>query len=351
MTKSRLHSPPDAPDRDDFWDQVLVTLSESWPPDRWCDVGVVVGCSGGADSVALLRAVAQIRWRHPKASGFLIAAHFNHGLRGAESDADEQFVRQLANGLDLPFEAGRGNGIFCDEATLRDQRQTFLLSSAKKHGARYVALAHTIDDNVETVLHHLMRGTGPRGIAGIAPVRSFDDDFVLVRPLLSVRREALRQGLGEIAQEWREDSSNTNTDYRRNWIRGELIPLIESQYPEAVDAMGRLILGQRDWRSTIDGQAERWLSEHLVAAANVMLTKDPQGDTTIIIAALQQLWDKQNWPRQEMGRPQWSRLAATIQDASTQGPQCERYSLPSAIDVSADEDHVTITEMPRQSTH
>ena len=108
--------------------------------------------------------------------------------------------------------------------------------------------------------------------------------------------------------------------------------------------MGRAIDGQRDWRSTIDSQASRWLSEHLVAASNVSLSKDSLTDSTIIIAALQQLWDKQYWPRQEMARPQWSRLATTIQ-----GHACERYSLPSAIDVSADENHVTITETASQS--
>jgi len=240
--------------------------------------------------------------------------------------------------LDVPFAVDRSDGGASDEATLRDQRHRFLLSAAKKHGARYIAVAHTIDDNVETVLHHLMRGTGPRGIAGIAPSRSVGDDFVLVRPLLSVRREELRQGLREISQEWREDSSNANTDYRRNWIRSQLIPLIESQYPEAVNALSRAIDGQRDWRSTIDSQASRWLSEHLVASAKVKLSKDSQTDSTIIIAALQQLWDQQNWSRQEMARPQWLRLATTIQVQ-----KCERYSLPSAIDVSGDENHVTIT--------
>lgn len=321
------------------WDQILATLAECWAPNQWAEVGVVIACSGGADSVALLRAVAQLRTGQSDASGFLVAAHFNHGLRDKESDGDEAFVRQLAEQLGIPVETERGDGNASDEATLRDQRQQFLLSTAKKRGARYVAVAHTIDDNVETVLHHLMRGTGPRGIAGIAPKRSLADDFVLVRPLLSLKRDRLRTGLREIGQSWREDSSNANTDYSRNWIRSVLIPMIESQYPHAVNAVGRAIEGQWRWRETIDQQAEAWLSEHLISATDAMLSRDSNSDMTIVVAALQLLWDQKGWPRQEMSRPQWTRLATTIL-----GRDPERYSLPSAIDVSAGKEYVRITE-------
>ncbi len=319
------------------WDEILAILTACWPTGRWSDVGVLVGCSGGADSVALLCALAQQRQCQSPPRGFLAVAHFNHRLRGAESDRDQAFVRDLAQQLDIDFESECGDGSASDEATLRDQRLQFLLATAKRKGARYIAIAHTVDDNVETVLHHLMRGTGPSGLAGIAANRALDDDFVLIRPLLSAKREQLRQGLREIGQPWREDSSNANTEYRRNWIRNQLIPMIESQYPEAVDAIARALEGQRLWRQTIDRQASRWLSEHVLITSEVRIRRDSAADPAIVIAALQQLWDQQNWPRAEMARPQWTRLATSVV-----GNEPERYSLPSAIEVVAENDHLRI---------
>jgi tRNA(Ile)-lysidine synthase len=328
-----MNEPQPAP----AWDQVLSTLTACWRAENWCEVGVLIGCSGGADSVALLRAVAQLRQQQPNALGFLSVAHYNHRLRGDESDCDEAFVRELAERLSLDFECEHGDGSASDEATLREQRLQFLLARAKRIGARYIAVAHTLDDNVETVLHHLMRGTGPSGLAGIAVARPLDDDFVLIRPLLSVRREQLRCGLSQIGQPWREDSTNAGSDYSRNWIRNQLIPLIESQYPEAVDAIGRAVGGQRMWRETIDRQASLWLAEHLVSGPEIALRRDPNSDSAILIAALQRLWDQQNWPRREMARPQWTRLATTVQ-----GSESERYSLPSAIEVLAENDLLKI---------
>jgi tRNA(Ile)-lysidine synthase len=303
------------------------------------------------------------------ARGFLIVAHFNHGLRGAESDADQTFVGDLAHRLNLRFESAVALGTARDEATLRDQRLDFLAATASRSGARYVALAHTIDDNVETVLHHLLRGTGPAGLAGIAEARAWRDDLVLMRPLLAARRADLRIGLRQIDQAWREDSSNLNLDYRRNWIRGELIPLIQSQYPQAVPAIGRAIAGQQQWRRTIESLAVQWLAEHQLppggpmpaqpsssqtAAAqatapqravgnSVALRRDATIEPAIVIAALQGVWEQQNWPRRAMARTHWTRLAATVR-----GSDCERYSLPAAIDVIADTASVTVVG-PRQS--
>ncbi len=328
-----MNVPHQTPD----WQEILGILTVSWPTNQWSDLGVVVGCSGGADSVALLRALAELRGREPNPRGFLVVAHFNHGLRGKESDQEEAFVCELANQLQLRFTTQRGDGHARDEATLRNQRLQFLLTTAKHFGARYIAVAHTTEDNVETVLHHLMRGTGPSGIAGIAPSRSLDDDFVLIRPLLASRRGQLRSGLRQIEQSWREDSSNENRVYRRNWIRHQLIPTLELQYPDAVTAISRAIEGQRQWRETIEQQAAIWLSEHLVTLDDVSLSRDRESDPSIVIAALQLLWSRKNWPKQEMARPQWTRLATTLI-----GSDLERYSLPAAIDVVAETDHVAI---------
>ena len=168
------------------WEHLLTRIAAAWPPRRWRDVGVVVGCSGGADSVGLLIALNQLRQSEaegqPPPRGFLIAAHFNHGLRGDESDGDELFVRDLAAQFKIRSATEHTTETNRDEASMRQERLRFLQQTADAAGARYIVLGHTADDNVETVLHQLMRGTGPAGLAGIGSPRSVGQDLVLVRP-------------------------------------------------------------------------------------------------------------------------------------------------------------------------
>ena len=331
---------------------LLAQIAEAWPPARWRDVGVVVGCSGGADSVGLLSALDRLRQNptpaassqpassqpassqpassQPSSSqpasepprGFLVAAHFNHRLRGEESDADEAFVRGLACQSNIEFFSRQAAELHRDEATMREDRMKFLVDVSRHCGARYLALAHSADDNVETVLHHLMRGTGPAGLAGIGSPRSIHQDLVLVRPLLRVRRELIREALKAIGQPWRDDSSNTDTSYKRNWIRHRLIPLIDSEYPHAVEAIGRAIDGQRDWRSlSIAGpRVDRTQSAGDGTAGAPSRPTDRATDyrrrDTVPVGQL-------DWPRGEMTREHWLRLATTIQSQES-----ERYTLP-----------------------
>jgi tRNA(Ile)-lysidine synthase len=326
----------------DPWQRFKAEIAESWPPVRWRDVGVVIGCSGGADSVALLAALSDLRQpseMHPNPPrGFLVAAHFNHGLRQDESDGDEAFVHQLATERGARFTTRRGLGTHRDEATMRTERLQFLTETASDMGARYVALAHSATDNVETVLHHLMRGTGPAGLAGIGHPRSIDRDLVLVRPILHVTRGVIRDALQSAGQTWREDSSNSNTDYRRNWIRHRLIPLIESEYPSGVDAISRAIDGQRGWRTVIDRLARDWLATHRRDDQRLTLRRDPSAELPIVVAATQILWTELGWSRGEMTREHWLRLAKTIQ-----GQAQERYTLPAHIDVITRGDEVEIS--------
>lgn len=325
----------ETPETGDPWSKLVALVAEAWPLGRWQGVGVVVGCSGGADSVGLLTSLCRLREPcvDPTAippRGFLVAAHFNHGLRADESDADEAFVRELASRHKIRFAAGRAEAPHHDEATMRTERMRFLTDTAHEMGARYIALAHSADDNVETVLHHMMRGTGPAGLSGIGSPRSLDQDLVLVRPLLHIRRHLIRSGLESIGQPWREDPSNENTHYRRNWIRHQLIPLIQSEYPSAVDAIGRAIDGQRDWRAMIDQLALEWLSTHRQCDDPLALRRDPTAELSIVIAAVQALWTERGWSRGEMTREHWLRIATTIQSQSL-----ERYTLPGQIDVDA----------------
>lgn len=314
----------------DPWQKLVSVLAESWPEQRWRDVGVVVGCSGGADSVCLLRALASCRDQGgPPARGFLVAAHFNHRLRGDESDADQRFVQQLAGELGIDFVCQQSQSAMADEASMRQQRVEFLTITAHRLGARYVALAHSADDNIETVLHNLLRGTGPSGLAGIRAYRSLDADLVLVRPLLPVRRQRIRQALHSIGQCWREDRSNRDLDYRRNWIRHQVIPTLQQQFPQAGEAILRAIDGQQQWRDLIQSLAENWIDDHQTDSDPVTLRCGPETPEAVVVAACQTIWDRQDWPRQEMSRAHWKRLAEAIQST-----QSTRFALPGGIDVS-----------------
>ncbi len=147
-------------------------LATSWPAAEWQNLTVIVAVSGGPDSVALLRGLAALK-RQAGGEGRLIVAHLNHHLR-PEADEDSRFVAELAKRLELPFEGGnaavaelaarQGDGV---EVAAREARYSFLRQTAEKFGARYVAMAHTTDDQVETVLLNVLRGTGLAGLAGM----------------------------------------------------------------------------------------------------------------------------------------------------------------------------------------
>ncbi|HEX5104177.1 MAG TPA: tRNA lysidine(34) synthetase TilS, partial [Pirellulaceae bacterium] len=201
---------------------VLISkLATDWPPDEWRDVTVLVAVSGGADSVALLRGLHQLK---AAGEGRLVLAHFNHRLRGAESDADQALVEELARRLGLEAVVGargregegeRGRS----EESLRELRYEFLAAAADKVGARFVATAHTADDQVETVLMNVLRGTGLAGLAGIPRVRRLTDAATLIRPLLNVTRAEVLEYLHSLGQSYRDDATNQSADYTRNRVR------------------------------------------------------------------------------------------------------------------------------------
>ncbi|KAA1261758.1 tRNA(Ile)-lysidine synthase [Rubripirellula obstinata] len=305
---------------------------------------MVVGISGGADSTALLISLARMMadlHQQNRHAGFLIAAHFNHGLRGPESDADQQFSSELAEQWGIQFVSARSTQPCQDEATMSAQRMEFLIDTAKQNGARYIALAHSLDDNVETVLHQLMRGTGPAGLCGIGGTRSVDDDLVLVRPMLRISRDRIRAALQEAGQPWREDSSNASVQYSRNWIRHELIPLIQTRYPAAVPAIDRAIQGQKTWRTTIDAHAENWIQQHQLATSPATFRRDTNTDAAILIAAMQRHWKESGWPRGSMTRDHWQRLAKAFQGKEKTVP---RFDLPGGVEVQVLDDQVILRD-------
>ena len=205
------------------------------PGDR---VGVAV--SGGGDSVALLRMLEGLR----DALGItLLVVHFDHGLRGAESEADALFVAELARerGVELILEradvaAAAASHKWNLEDAARRLRYAFFERVVNEGRATRIAVAHTADDQAETVLAHLLRGTGPAGLAGIYPIAG-----AVVRPVLGHRRDDLRKYLRELGQTWREDATNLDLRRSRARIRGQLLPLLERDFsPLVVRRLARL---------------------------------------------------------------------------------------------------------------
>ena len=217
---------------------------------------VGLGVSGGADSVALLRIFAEL---HARLGITIFVLHFHHQLRGAEADEDERFVKALAAEFRLEFEGGRAdvaaeakrNGWNIEDAGRR-LRYQFFSAVAAAGGLDCVAVAHTANDQAETVLSHLLRGTGIAGLAGIYPVVG-----QIVRPLLELEREELREYLASLGQSWREDATNQDTCRTRAKIRHELIPLLVRDFEgSAVTRLARLAMHAREdeafWRSLED---------------------------------------------------------------------------------------------------
>src|SRR6267378_2809936 len=189
--------------------------------------------SGGADSVALLLLLIELR----KQLGIVLSVvHFNHKLRGKDSNGDEKFVSKLAEKYGLVFHAGRADiatkaksNKANVEDTARRARYHFFARLVEDGRVDKVAVAHTADDQAETVLAHILRGTGLAGLGGIHPAVGH-----VVRPLLGVRRAGLRAYLRSKKQTWREDATNRDTTRMRARIRKKLMPVLEKQFQAAV---------------------------------------------------------------------------------------------------------------------
>ena len=183
---------------------------------------IICALSGGADSVALLFGLYLLK---EKLDIRLSAAHFNHNLRGAESNRDEEFVRDFCSRYDIPLMVGSAavtSGKKGLEAAARDARYAYLRSLPGK-----IATAHTADDNAETVLLHLIRGTGLKGLGGIAPISGN-----VIRPMLSITRQDVEDFLEEWSLPHIEDSSNQTDAFLRNRLRHHVMPLLKQENPQ-----------------------------------------------------------------------------------------------------------------------
>jgi tRNA(Ile)-lysidine synthase len=238
---------------------------------------LAVGLSGGADSVALLRALAA---RSDELGLVLHAAHLHHGLRGDEADADLVFARNLAAQFGLPFHESHVDVSTEAKANPATSKPAESIEEAARR-LRYawfrelmasgeldaVATAHTLDDQAETVLAKLLRGAWTEGLAGIAPKLETPDGPVL-RPLLKTTRAEVEAYLGEIGQTWREDSSNRHLSFTRNRIRHELLPLLEAWNPRLRENMAQVATLARD-------EEAWWAAELARLAPQILLPGRP----------------------------------------------------------------------------
>ena len=221
---------------------------------------VICAVSGGADSVALLFGFYLLK---EKLGISLEAAHFNHHLRGAESDRDEAFVWEFCDRYDIPLHIGSAEvkpGKKGLEAAARDARYAFLRSLPGK-----IATAHTADDNAETVLLHLIRGTGLKGLGGITPVSGN-----VIRPMLTVTRQEVEEFLEEWCLHHIEDSSNETDAFLRNRIRHHIMPLFTEENPKIAENLSAMALRLRQDESFLSRQA----SYDTLPSVNTLKTMD-----------------------------------------------------------------------------
>ena len=289
-----------------------------WPLDRWQAEGVVIACSGGCDSVGLARLLLATQPRR----SLLFLAHYHHGLRPSEADHDEQFVRQLSATWGVSYHVDHalpgdldahigGEGL---ESAARQLRYQFLLRTACKVGARYLVTAHTADDQEETVLHHILRGTSWSGLAGIPRVRVAHEAVTIVRPMLNLRRAQIEAYLTDIQQPWCHDAQNDERRFLRNRLRGELLPLLEREYhPAARQSLRQLASLATETHAFLMEQAEKLLAaaEQARPGPGCVLDRAPLcGQPDVVVREMfVVIWKREQWPRQQMTRQHWQCLA------------------------------------------
>lgn len=281
----------------------------------------VVAVSGGADSVALLRALSE-----PPCPANLIVAHLNHRLRGKESDTDAEFVASLCPQLPHRIESLDIAAIAVErcqnlEATARHERYEFLTRVARNVGATWVATGHTADDQAETVLHRLIRGAGIRGLRGIAARRELAPRIQLIRPMLMVTRTEVVEFLHEIGQTWREDASNRDLGFTRNRIRHELLPILHSFNPGIHDVLGRLAEQADQTFGEIEVEVAQLLARSELPRAGDICILDREkvagARPSLLRECLNLLWEREGWPRNDFTANHWARAASVVRGELT----------------------------------
>jgi tRNA(Ile)-lysidine synthase len=315
------------------------------PGDR---IGVAV--SGGADSVALLLLLFELR---EKLGIVLIVVHFNHKLRGRSSDADEKFVAKLAERHGLEFHSASANvaskakreRVNLEDAGRR-ARNDYFRSLVDSGLCARIAVAHTADDQAETVLAHLLRGTGLAGLGGIHPVRG-----PIFRPLLGFRRKDLRSYLRFRRQTWREDATNLDTRRTRARIRKDLLPLLEKNFqPAIVEHLASLAELARQDESFLDSIAASRLPESTPGTASEIRI-NANSFTVPLSFAITTRIIRRIIARLKTRPGELSALHVTsILELAHSGPPGSSLPLPGGVRVRKDRDDLVFTSLSGSQT-
>jgi tRNA(Ile)-lysidine synthase len=288
--------------------------------------GGVVALSGGPDSVCLAGILRDLQrlGSFPK----LVLAHLNHQLRGTESDADEAFVTLLAQDWGLSFRTqrvdiaveARQRGANLEE-TARQLRYDWLTQIAGEEGAVWVATGHSADDQAETVLFRLLRGSGLQGLAGMPERRALASGVDLIRPLLGVGRDIILAELEEHRQAYRQDASNQDRQFTRNRLRHELLPALAREYnPAITDILCRLAEQARQVQEEILQWAARLLEQTELPRASRMVVLDAlqlaKASRHVRREVMRLVWRREDWPAGRMTFEAWDRVAEIVEEES-----------------------------------
>jgi tRNA(Ile)-lysidine synthase len=288
--------------------------------------GVLAAVSGGPDSVALLHALCSLKNHFALR---LEVAHAEHGIRGAESRADARFVAALADRLGIPFHlkelALGGNGNL--EAAAREERYSFLTDTARTRGLEKIATGHTLDDQAETVLMRLFRGSGRSGIGAIAPV-SRRGAATVIRPLIESSRAEIEAYLAEAGLEYRIDRTNSDPALLRNWLRLDMLPRLKEKIDPAVAArLARLAEIVRGEDEVLNRLARERM---LVDEANELLREPLLAEPEAMRRRIVRLWLEQ--VRGSLKRVGFDHVEAIL-DLIAAGPPQGRVAIPGGVEV------------------
>lgn len=291
---------------------------------------LVIGVSGGADSVALLILLndlsAQFNLR-------LCVGHFDHQLR-PESGEDALWVLGLCHRLGVCCEVGVPNAdavptqALHSEESARNGRYRFLEQVAARHNSPWLAIAHTANDQAETILHHILRGTGLTGLKGIPESRPMNEELTIIRPLLQFKRDELLAFLKQRGESFLIDESNHDLQFTRNRLRHVILPELRQHFNSQVDdALLRLSEQAAEAEEAIRLMALSVLRDATHAdevfdgtrLSLAALRTQPQAVLTRVFI---ELWKIAGWPRQQMSQEHWKTLASMVQDGIPRGHHC-----------------------------
>ena len=312
-------------------------FEQTFPAIQWHGFRTLIAVSGGPDSVALLRLM--VSSATPQTKSNLIVVHINHATRAEQSDADAEFVKELAqqhqlefclesiqpqptipHGTASPTSKTTTNLVGHSEESLRNARYDLLVKMAAQQGCRYLVTGHHLDDQIETVLFRIFRGTGIAGLQGIPKRRVVNEALTIVRPLLAIRSHELKDYLRSIGQDFRTDPTNAESSFTRNFLRNEILPSLEQRFGDVTAAVSRLSQHAQQTEAFIDSSVEPLLASILKQTdIEVRLDRRQLIDQpgVLLQKLLLKIWSNNQWPLQSISAQWWQRLTEAITNKQT----------------------------------